>query len=206
MPFKGMGSFQQFIQKIYAIRNLPASVYVLWNFTLKLAVIKEIINWYPKAITDKFDRYNARIMAFTINNIFKGRGGDPGLSCQRIDIIGNRFGCLSMHFANRNYFTSWSSPWNNSELKNSSIEIPRPSHNFFIVVTVVLWLRPLTMLFTVDCVTPLKRHNLLIDKLRSRHKSKILALTASPMSTGITSILYWRYPIELEMITSFELK
>ena len=82
-----------------------------------------------------------------------------------------------MLLAHKNYFTSWSSPWNNSELKNSSIEIPRPSHNFFIVVTVALWLRPLTMLFTVDCVTPLKRHNLLIDKLRSRHKSKILALT-----------------------------
>lgn len=31
-------------------------------------------------------------------------------------------------------------------------------------------------------------YHIVIDKLRSRHNSKILALTASPMSTGITSI------------------
>ena len=107
--------------------------------------------------------------------------------------LSNRFWCLSMHFANKNhknYFTSWSNPRNSSELKKSPIEIPRPSHIFFIVVTVVLWLRLLTILFTVDCVTPLKRHNLLIDKLRSRHNSKILALTASPISTGITSPIF----------------
>lgn len=42
MSLKGMGSFQQtFFENIC---NLPASVYVLWNFTLKLAVIKEVIN------------------------------------------------------------------------------------------------------------------------------------------------------------------
>ncbi len=42
-----------------------------------------------------------------------------------------------------------------------------PSQSFLIVETVVLLLRPLMILFTVDCVTPLIVHSLLIDNPRS---------------------------------------
>ena len=65
------------------------------------------------------------------------------------------------------YLISCSSPANKSEWKNSSIVIPRPSHNFLIVDTVALLFLPLTMLFTVDCVTPLMLLNLLMEISRS---------------------------------------
>ena len=35
---------QEWLDAIAKEHSLPASVYVLWNFTLKLAVIKEVIN------------------------------------------------------------------------------------------------------------------------------------------------------------------
>lgn len=57
----------------------------------------------------------------------------------------------------------------------------------FIVDMVALRLRPLTMLFTVDCVTPLMLHSLLMEMFSSRQSSKMRSFTASPMSTGITS-------------------
>src|SRR5699024_5786893 len=48
------------------------------------------------------------------------------------------------------YLISCSNPRNNSELINSSIVIPIPSHSFLMVEIVALWLRPLTILFPVD--------------------------------------------------------
>lgn len=78
--------------------------------------------------------------------------------------------------------------WNSSELKKSSIVIPRPSQSFLIVETVALRFRPLMMLFTVDWVTPLMLQSLLMEISRSLHNSKIRSLTASPMFMGITSL------------------
>ena len=49
------------------------------------------------------------------------------------------------------------------------------------VDTVALLFLPLTMLFTVDCVTPLIVHSLLIEISFSRHSSMIRSLTASPI-------------------------
>ena len=54
------------------------------------------------------------------------------------------------------YLTSCSKSANKSVLNKSIIVMPRPSQSFWIVATVVLLLRPLMMLFTVDCVTLLR--------------------------------------------------
>ena len=70
---------------------------------------------------------------------------------------------------------------NRSSLKKSMIVIPRPSHSFCSVETVVLLLRPPTTLFTVDCVTPLIVLSLLIVRSRSAHNCYIRSLTASPI-------------------------
>ena len=59
--------------------------------------------------------------------------------------------------------------------------IPKPSHSFLMVEIVALLLRPLTILLTVDCVTPLKLHSLLIEISRCLHSSIIRVRTASPM-------------------------
>jgi len=58
----------------------------------------------------------------------------------------------------------------------------QPSHSFLMVEIVALLLRPLTilLLLTIDCVTPLILHSLLMEISRSRHNSAILPLTASP--------------------------
>ena len=66
--------------------------------------------------------------------------------------------------------------------KNSQRVISRPSQSFLTVETVVLRFRPLIILFTVDCVTPLMVHRLFIVICRSLHSSNILLLTASPIS------------------------
>ena len=68
-----------------------------------------------------------------------------------------------------NYLISCSNSANSSEWKNSSIVIPNPSQSFLIVDIVALLFLPLTMLFTVDCVTPLMPLSLLIEILRSWH-------------------------------------
>ena len=58
------------------------------------------------------------------------------------------------------YMTSCSKSSNIGEVKNAVIEISSPSHSFFSVESVMLLLRPLTKLLSVDCVTPLLMHNL----------------------------------------------
>lgn len=71
---------------------------------------------------------------------------------------------------------------NRSQWKKSSNVMLRPSQSFCSVETVTLWFRPLIMLFTVDCVTPLRVHSLLRDRFLSWHNSKIRILTAWPTS------------------------
>ena len=44
------------------------------------------------------------------------------------------------------------------------------------VEIVALRLRPLMILFTVDWVTPLREHSLLMEIFRSRHNAKIRSL------------------------------
>ena len=61
------------------------------------------------------------------------------------------------------------------------MEISKPSHNFLMVEIVVLWLRPLTMLFSVDCVTPLIVLSLFTVIPLAWHNPVILSLTASPI-------------------------
>ena len=87
------------------------------------------------------------------------------------------------------YLISCSKCRNRSEWKKSTIVMPRPSQSFLIVATVVLLLRPLTMLFTVDWVTPLRLHRALIEISCSRHSSRIRCRTASPIVMSIPSFL-----------------
>lgn len=47
------------------------------------------------------------------------------------------------------------------------MEMSRPSQSFLMVETVVLRFRPLIILLTVDCVTPLMVHSILIEMFRS---------------------------------------
>lgn len=56
------------------------------------------------------------------------------------------------------YINSCSNASNSFVLKNSPNVIPSPSHSFFTVVTVVLRLRPLTILLIVDWDTPLDKN------------------------------------------------
>ena len=79
------------------------------------------------------------------------------------------------------HFNSCSRLLKYSVLKNSAIVIPSPSHNFFIVATVALLLRLLTILLTVDCVTPLIVASLLIVMLLLWQSSRMRFLTASPV-------------------------
>ena len=60
---------------------------------------------------------------------------------------------------------------------------------------VVLRLRPLTILFTVDWVTPLILLKRLMEISRSRHSSRIRSLTASPIFMGTTSLHMKMIPI-----------
>lgn len=107
------------------------------------------------------------------------------------------------------YLISCSRLRNKSESKKSKIVISSPSQSFLIVATVVLLLRPLTILFTVDCVTPLRLDRALMEIFRSWHKPKILCRTASP--TVISQHLFlWKYVKKeytkpLVKITPFEL-
>lgn len=88
--------------------------------------------------------------------------------------------------------------------------MPNPSQSFWIVETVVLLLRPLTMLFTVDWVTPLLVHKALIEMSCFWHSSIILWRTASPtvMADLPLSLQYVKkeYTNALVKVTSFELK
>lgn len=84
------------------------------------------------------------------------------------------------------YLTSCSISENKSDWKNSVIVIPKPSQSFWIVATVVLLLRPLTILFTVDCVTPLLMERALIEISRSWQSPIILCRTASPILERLT--------------------
>ena len=61
---------------------------------------------------------------------------------------------------------------------------------FLIVEIVALRFRPLTILLTVDCVTPLILLSLLTVKSCCRQSSSIRCRTASPMRIGITSLSY----------------
>lgn len=79
------------------------------------------------------------------------------------------------------YLTSCSISENRSDWKNSVIVIPKPSQSFWIVATVVLWFRPLTIFCTVDCVTPLLIERALIEISRSWQIWMILCRTASPI-------------------------
>lgn len=79
------------------------------------------------------------------------------------------------------YLTSCSISQNKSDWKNSVIVMSKPSQSFWIVATVVLLLRPLTILFTVDCVTPLLMERALIEISRSWQSPIILCRTASPI-------------------------
>ena len=45
------------------------------------------------------------------------------------------------------------------------MEMSRPSHSFLMVEIVALRLRPLMILFTVDWVTPLREHSLLMENI-----------------------------------------
>lgn len=63
----------------------------------------------------------------------------------------------------------------------------RPSQIFLMVEMVVLLLRPPTILFKVDWVSPLIVANLLTVMLFSVHSSRMRSLTASPMDKFITS-------------------
>ena len=82
------------------------------------------------------------------------------------------------------YWISWSRSRNKSESKNCSMVIPKPSQSFLMVEMVALRLRPLTMLLTVDWVTPLMVLSLLMEIFFSRHSSRIRSLTASPIHKG----------------------
>ena len=77
------------------------------------------------------------------------------------------------------YSISCSKSANGFDAKNW-IVMSQPSHSFLMVEIVALLLRPLTILLTVDCVTPLILHSLLMEISRSWHNSTILSLTASP--------------------------
>ena len=103
-----------------------------------------------------------------------------------------------------NYCISCSDPRKRAEWKKSLISVSRPSQSFLMVETVTLLLRPLTMLFTVDCVTPLMEQSLLTDRFRSTHNSKMRSFAAVPIVIG-HHILEREYPILLEKFNSKEL-
>ncbi len=69
-------------------------------------------------------------------------------------------------------------------LKKSTMVMLRPSQIFLMVDTVALLLRPLTILFSVDWVTPLMVASLFIVMLFSLHSSIILFFVASPIFNG----------------------
>lgn len=71
--------------------------------------------------------------------------------------------------------------WNRQEAKKAEIEMPKPSQSFLSVAMVMLLFRPLMRLLTVDCVTSLRAHSLLMDRSCCSHNSKIRFLTASPI-------------------------
>ena len=52
------------------------------------------------------------------------------------------------------------------------MEMSKPSHSFLMVDIVALRLRPLMILFTLDMVTPLREHRLLMEIFRCRHDAK----------------------------------
>ena len=93
----------------------------------------------------------------------------------------------------REYFISFNScsrSWKYSGQKNSSTVIFRPSQSFLTVATVVVWFRPLIMLLSVDCVTPLRMLKRLIVILRSSHSAKMRRRTASPTVITITPLSF----------------
>ena len=65
------------------------------------------------------------------------------------------------------------------------LDISSPSQSFLIVATVALLLRPLVMLFIVDCVTPLIVPSLFTVIPRSAHSASILSRTASPILNAL---------------------
>ena len=107
------------------------------------------------------------------------------------------------------YSESCSSVWKYSEWKNSSMVIPKPSHSLWMVATVGLWFRPDMTLFTVDCVTPLRVHSLLIVMFLSWQSCIILAVTASPtvmIDTSNRKFYIWGYPIFSQNLTPIRLR
>ena len=105
------------------------------------------------------------------------------------------------------YFNSCSRSWKYSGQKNSSTVIFRPSQSFLTVATVVVWFRPLIMLLSVDCVTPLRMLKRLIVILRSSHSAKMRRRTASPTVITTTPLSFHKeYRFPLEKINSFGLK
>ena len=80
------------------------------------------------------------------------------------------------------YFISCSRFRNKSSLKNSSIEMSRPSHIFLIVETVVLLFRPDIIFCSVDCVIPETVASIFKLNPCSLHRFRILILVAVPIS------------------------
>ena len=81
------------------------------------------------------------------------------------------------------------------------------SPSFFYVAAVVVWFRPLIMLLSVDCVTPLRMLKRLIVILRSSHSAKMRRRTASPTVITTTPLSFHKeYRFPLEKINSFGLK
>lgn len=72
--------------------------------------------------------------------------------------------------------------------KNSPKVMFKPSQIFLTVDTVVLLLRPLTILLIVDCVMPQIVHNLFTEMSRSWHKLKMRFFTAVLMFTVVPPI------------------
>ena len=64
------------------------------------------------------------------------------------------------------------------------MEISRPSHSFLMVEIVALRLRPLMILFTVDWVTPLREHSLLMEIFR-HHRTIVSAAFAQSFAPSV---------------------
>ena len=99
---------------------------------------------------------------------------------------------------------------NTSALKKSWILIPSPSQSFLIVEMVILLLRLLMILLTVDWVTPLSMHRALMEMPFSWQSSRILSRTASPilmiLHLSLCKYVKKEYRIGLAIVTPFELK
>ena len=88
------------------------------------------------------------------------------------------------------YLISCSIESNAGDVKKSMIDIFNPSQIFLTVATVTLLFLPLTILFRVDWVIPQIVASLFKVIPRSSQSSSILFLTASPIRTHVSLLLY----------------